>query len=167
MLPQIGIPALWDIFNQDCLEPTLGVEMVLNGGMENGNPPTNTANNNATTWEQSGVQKHSGSYSLHVVTGAGGGAGWILTGGASKVAGKKYKLSFWYWLVSGNLQVQFLKGDGSASIIIGSYSTTGSWQYAELIAIETVNGTYVAYPFGPAAAEFYIDDVSTKELIQK
>ena len=146
-----------------------GSELISNGGMEEGDPPTGwSALSTPEIFERSAVQKHSGSYSAHIVdsTASYGAFQQLLV---NKVAGKTYKLCFWYYIVSGTMAAYFYRGDGGGLIAYQLYTTTGSWQYAELIGIETVTGNSGGPRFLNAsnsiAAEFFIDDVSIKEMI--
>jgi hypothetical protein len=139
-------------------QPSNGPELVTNGGMETGNPPTGwSAAFTPETFEQSGVQKHSGSYSAHIIdsTPSYGGFSQPL----SIITGKTYKFSFWYYLVNGTLRVQ---PDTDAHI----YTTTGSWIYGEFTrtCIGADPNIYFINNSGSVAAEFYIDDVSVQEI---
>jgi hypothetical protein len=145
-----------------------GVELVSNGGMESGNPPTgNTVIGTPAIFEQSGVQKHSGSYSCHINDSTPTNNGGFYNR-ANTTAGKTYKHSFWYWIVSGSINAGVMLGDGSQWIKQTRLTTTGSWQYYEEFVIQTITGTYGSgyqnYS-NSVAAEYYIDDVSVQEVI--
>ena len=144
-----------------------GVELVTNGGMENGAPPTGwTALNTPETFEQSGVRKHSGSYSAHIIDSTPGYRGFAQ--GYTSITGKIYKISFWYYLVSGSLRSTIIKGDNSGFNYNSDLTTNGAWTYFELIYTETAGGALAKWQFKNSstavAAEFYIDDVSVQEV---
>ena len=157
---------IWDMSVQN-----LGPTLVTNGGMETGDPPTWWGSvNTPETFERSGVQKHSGSYSCHVVDNPASWAGLVnSTTSAMRYAGKRYKVSFWYYLVSGSLSFIQKNGGGSADIINTTLTTTGSWQYYEGVFTETttgqsVNNHWFVNSSNSVAAEFYIDDVAIQEV---
>ena len=133
-----------------------GPELVTNGGMEDGDPPTGWSTYaSPATFEQSATQKHNGSYAAHIVDSTTGTKGIVQA--LTLVSGHIYKASFWYYIVSGALINQINNADVT-------YSTTGSWQYAERVV--TYNSGYSNIYFlnaGGATTEFYIDDVSVKE----
>jgi hypothetical protein len=141
-----------------------GVELVSNGGMESGNPPTGwSIYHTPTTWEQSGVQKHTGSYSSHVITSAvpyQGFQQYVL------VLSKTYKLSYWYYLVSGSIDAYWRLGDGSGWAQVDTVSAVGAWTYIERIVhqLAGASGELDFINSGSVAAEFYIDDVSVQEV---
>lgn len=146
-----------------------GVEKITNGGMESGDPPTGwIAFNTPETFEQSGVQKHSGNYSVHLVDSVASNEGFRQYS-ISFVSGKTYKLSFWYLLVSGTLNVQCFDGNGATRILYSNYTTTGSWLYAEVSLTSTHTGSNAFIQFlneSPSVpAEFYIDDISIQEVV--
>lgn len=170
---QLGIPVAFDIKCEDKNEPTLGLELVSNGGMESGNPPTGwSVINSPDTFEQSGVKKHGGSYSAHVIDSSSPSYRGMASPAMSRIAGKKYKLSFWYYLADGGIEVDIRTGDNSdylTTLSISSPATT--WALYEYIFTETNTGSTGYLWFrnisGILPAEFYIDDVSVKELIQQ
>ena len=150
-----------------------GVELVSNGGMESGNPPTGwAALNTPEVFEQSGVQKHGGSYSAHVNDSTPSYGGFQNQGFAiPTTAGHQYKLSFWYYITSGSFGTALY--DGTWVLMGGppTLTTIGSWQYMEVIltAINTGAGGNGQMIFtnssNSVAAEFYIDDVSVQEVV--
>ena len=150
-----------DVSVQEVLEFLTNGDMELNGNWVSYNAPYAPEVN-----ERSGVQKHGGSYSRHVVDSTPGWGGIEQT--IPKVAGKTYTFSFWYYIVSGGLYAGMISGDNATWLSLIPYSTTGSWQYAEVIVEETVTGALGGPIFqngsSTAAAEFYIDDVSVQEI---
>ena len=154
-----------EIFIKDCSK-----NLIQNGGMEVGNPPTGTSpHNSPEILERSGIDKHSGSYSLHIVDSVPSSAGSFLYDLVnSKIIGRTYKFSYWYKIVSGSIQMQFLKGDGSSAIIFANHFDIGNWNYGELVGVEGgAGGPYyglVCNLSGIAPAEFYIDDISVCEM---
>ena len=122
-------------------------EIRLRGGVLDASP---------ATFEQSATQKHNGSYAAHIVDSTTGQRGIVQA--LTLVSGHIYKASFWYYIVSGALINQINNADVT-------YSTTGSWQYAERVV--TYNSGYNNIYFlnaGGATTEFYIDDVSVQEV---
>ncbi len=144
---------------------TLGSELVTNGGMETGNPPTSwSATETPETFERSAVQKHSGTYSARVVESTGSYGGFCQP--ISKVAGRLYEASFWYYLVSGAMIGSIQNGYGNDNLSAVYPSTIGSWTEIHYTATEILTGAigdirFQAFP----NAEFYIDDVSTKQVL--
>ena len=142
-------------------------EIVYNGGMEVGTPPTGwIADSSPEVFERSAVRKHSGSYSLHVVDSTPSLAGAYQWGGFT--VGKSYKLSFWYYLVSG-----VIYSYSDSGLAIKTYNTTGSWQYDErtwVATLDPIDGhegyerPFIGNHSNSVAAEFYIDDVSIMQL---
>jgi hypothetical protein len=142
----------------DTLSTNLGPNLVTNGEMEDGEPPTGWgALTSPTAFERSGTQKYSGSYSAHVVS-QGGYRGFLQN--ISFVSGKTYKISYWYYLVSGALDV----ATDVAPWLDTGLSTTGSWQYVEHILTVTTESVLNFFS-NNTAAEFYIDDVSVQEIL--
>lgn len=144
---------------------TLGSELVLNPGMENGTPPTNwNAVNAPDTFERSGVQKHSGNYSSHVIELHSAYAGFR-SDNFSTTAKALYKILGEYFLVSGVIFCGYFGGDSNTRYI-PSCSITGSWQHLEEIFNDPVGGAgaFIQYYSNGFAAEFYGDDVSWKRI---
>jgi hypothetical protein len=143
---------------------TLGSELVTNGDMETGNPPTGfTAWSAPATFEQSSTQKHGGSYSAHII---GTDSRGFYSRNGLKIYRNNYKLSFWYYIISGGLRGIILKSDGTSHLVEIHYSTSGSWQNAEIIATETAASD--TYDFGfqtYGSSEFYIDDLSLRQIL--
>src|SRR3990170_185356 len=77
-----------------------GTELVTNGEMEDGDPPTGwSANNNPETFERSGVQKHGGSYSAHIVDSTPSYGGFYRAGISWPYGTGLYlRFSFWDYL---------------------------------------------------------------------
>lgn len=147
-----------------------GPELIVNGTMEAGDPPTGwTANGTPETFEQSGTQKHGGSYSAHIIDSTASYGGFISNSGGSRVVNNTYKYSFWYFLVSGVLEYDLYNGNFGSALVALAYSTIGSWQQVEGTFIETATGTDGMLIFknnsNSVATEFYIDDVSLVEVI--
>lgn len=148
-----------------------GVELVTNGGMESGDPPTGwSATGTPETFEQSGVQKHGGSYSAHIVDSIpsyGGLRGLVFP----TVTGKKYKICGWAYIVAALEGCEFfwVHGDNSFANDISVDTTAGLWLYRESIVTETAGGAGAYIGFRNAGniqtAEFYIDDVSIQEVV--
>jgi len=140
------------------------VELVSNGGMESGNPPTGwSVSGSPDIFERSGTQKNNGTYSAHIVETSATYSGFEQR--HSETAGKQYKLSYWYYLASGRLLVSMM--DGTNGVIMhNTHTTNGSWQYSETIYTQTKTGSLAGIIFRSdgVSAEFYIDDVSVQEV---
>ena len=118
-------------------------------------PPTGwLSDSSPTAVDRSSVQAKTGTYSAHL----SGPYLARLYRALSVTAGRTYKLSYWYFLVSGRLYVQ-----GGDVPYAAEHTTLGSWQYAEGVAGDA-NG-YVGFYASGGAAEFYIDDVQLREVL--
>ncbi len=143
-----------------------GQEIIANGIMEIGNPPTGwDPINTPETFEQSTLHTHSGSYSLHLVDTVGDNAS--AQQALSKTAGRQYALSVWYYLISGQFKVAVQNGNGSGNIFDTTYDTIESLQHITATLTETITGNtgmiYLSAPIG-VPSEFYVDDVSLIRL---
>jgi hypothetical protein len=151
------------------MEVLSGIELVTNGGMEDGDPPTGwSVKLNPETFERSGTQKHGGNYSLHLVE-SNGSYGYVYQSFGSRLLGKTIKVSFWYNLVSGTVGAQIYDASIPLNLVDIPFSTPGSWQYVELVY--TVTGLpdmdlYILFGGAAGNYEFYIDDVSVQEMVQ-
>ena len=150
---------IWDMSVQN-----LGPNVVSNGGMEDGDPPTGWGTfMTPEVFERSAVQKHSGNYSLHIndSTPSYGGVDNEIV---EILNGKTIKKSFWYYIVSGAIVNRMYDGSGQRDWT--PLLTTGSWQYFEIIIPNIVNNFEHGIINGSntVAAEFYIDDVSIQEV---
>jgi hypothetical protein len=140
-------------------------EIVANGGMEIGDPPTGwIAWAAPNSFERSSDQAHSGTYSCRIQTSNGspdyrGTAQYL-----SKVSGEGYSLTFWYYITTGSFQYKLMNGNASDVLVLGIVSTTGIWTEVTLPSVvETITGTtgYVSFLGEPfTSCDFYIDDVS-------
>ena len=143
----------------------LAPELVTNGDCELDDSSWVTINTPAVQ-ERSGVQKHGGSYSRHVVDSTPSAGG--ITQTVSKEAGKTYRFSFWYYIVSGTLYVGITNGNKSGALFGNFYTDTGSWQYITTNVVETITGSTgwinIQNPSGSTPAEFYVDDISLREV---
>lgn len=161
----IGSPKS-DIILSPC---AFGPELISNGGMEIGNPPTNTYVIDAPdTFERSGVQKHSGSYSCHVADPAIKYCGFYLSEATNvKTAGYRYQLSFWVYVLSGRITVDMLNGNFSEVLDTKILTSAPSWQFVELRGTEDVTGNTILRATNDSPTEvpdFYVDDVSMKQM---
>jgi hypothetical protein len=137
-------------------------DLIYNGGMEDGNPPTYWSMwGSPPTFERSNAQKHSGDYSTHIIA-DGSNQGFSASQNRhNQSAGIIYKQSVWFYMVSGQIQSRWNTGGGAGADIF-THTTTGSWQYWSRW-YEEIDGGDEAYPAfysNGGAAEFYIDDVS-------
>jgi len=137
-----------------------GPNLVSNGTMETGSPPTGwTIENTPSTFERSGVQKHSLNYSAHVID-PGTWGGFYQS--VAMVNGKTYTLSYSYYIVSGGIAVQTT----ATYEVNNSHTTIGSWQDVETEFLCTGSDTIKFINISNSTpAEFYIDDVSIEEVL--
>jgi hypothetical protein len=136
----------------------LGSELINNGGMENGNPPTGWISvMSPETFERSAAQKHGGNYSAHIVdsTPSYGGMIQLLIINSSSL----YKISGWFYVVSGTARLQL--GD----CITGPSITGASWNYVEYATLGNGGVLYCINNSASNPAEFYVDDVSIREIL--
>ncbi len=152
----------------DTLSTNLGPNLVTNGGMEAGNPPTGWAPwGTPETFERSTVRKYGGSYSCHVIDSTasyGGFYGYPVN--IPVITGRIYKVSFRYYIESGVLNPTFY--DGSTYDQTHTYSATGSWLLGEIYFTSTNTGDgclIFANNSNTVPAEFYIDDISIQEVL--
>jgi hypothetical protein len=144
-----------------------GQNLVTNGGMETGDPPTEwNPGDTPETFEQSGVQKHSGSYSAHLVDSTPSYAYFYQQIAIAPL--KKIKLSFWYYQVSGNSQTWVLTPGFIESLYSFGFNVDGAWTYHEAIFATSTTVPNIKILFrnlsAAASAEFYIDDVRIEEI---
>ena len=149
--------------------PIFGPELVTNGGMEDGDPPTGWITvESPDNFEQSITQVHSGIYSCRYKSSSSSWADFHQA--VDLPIYKPVRLSFWYYLVSGQLTVKQTDNNGSAILYNQTFTNTGEWTYV----IASYTSTYPINPepgvdalisFGrDGAFEIYIDDVSIKEI---
>jgi hypothetical protein len=137
--------------------------LVTNGGMEDGNPPTGWTILGDGTFEQSDVEKHNGTYSVHINTDIN--EGFYQTNDYTQQTGMVYWQSFWYYIVSGQIRSRWQVGSGAGAEEF-IHSVTGSWQYWSRYYTEIDGGddAYTQFTSYAASAEFYIDDISVKRI---
>jgi len=142
-----------------------GDELVTNGDMELDDNWADTST--PETNEQSTVDKHSGSYSRHIVDSTPNYAG-VQSDAFTTVAGITYKISVWYKNIgTAAIRLSWLSGD--ASLYSNTINLTAdSWTQYTTYYTETTGGSGARVNFINASnsnpAEFYIDDVSIKEV---
>lgn len=142
---------------------TLGTEMLVNGDMELNSNWTAFGQEGADVSERSTTQVHGGTYSWHINVDAA-------TEGMSSddfniEAGKTYWVTFWYYIVSGGFSIApyngYYGGTNNNSL------PTGEWTYNQYKLTGTSTGAdkLLTYSTGGAGAEYYLDDISVKELL--
>ena len=138
-------------------------EVIINGDMELGSPPTNWQSYNSPgTFERSGFRFHSSDYSAHILTEVTG-SGFQYGSTWSQRTGILYIQSFWFWIVEGTLTSVWTNGD-TTDIDSIEHTITGSWQYWSRNYTEASGGSLANVIFSSTnGGEFYIDDVSVKE----
>jgi len=148
----------------------LGRELIKNGDMEIDGYWSIRGRSETKKIERSAVEKHSGNYSMHVI-GYLDGDGFS-GGSISFDTGKKYKISFWYKVISGQLRCFVKHGDNNNNSLLldRTFTPTSGWQYYEEYVTETNGGGNGSIWFVTRynkSAEFYIDDVSVKQSSTK
>jgi hypothetical protein len=137
-----------------------GTELVTNGGMESSDPPTGWSQlNSPDTFERSGVQKHSGDYSLHIIklTGVQAGA----TQNLSFTIGRTYRVSLWYYLATDSMLCAINQGDGTLDY--NWFSEQETWVHFSK-DITSTGSDGIIYLVTGGDDEFYVDDVSVREI---
>jgi len=147
--------------------PPTATELMTNGTFEAGDPPTGwSVQGTPTIFERSSAQAHLGTYSAHVVNDVANYSGFLQNYWVS--AGKKYKRSFWYYIVSGHILANiYPAGGGDPIVSVNLSSPIGQWTYREDVYTATATGnTWEGWlNDGSGSDEFYIDDDSVKEFI--
>lgn len=148
------------------LGPTLGPELITNEGFETGDPPSNwVAYNNLETFERSTTQKYGGTYSGHGIDSSASYGGFDQT--ISVTTGKTYRVSFWYYMVSGSVDA-FWNNVEEENPFVVNLTITGSWQYYETEQVcpngDCENSINFNNNSNSVTTEFYIDDVSVREV---
>lgn len=160
----IGMKINWSECTTECeaiyIGSLYGPELIINGDLEldsnwsdYGTPTTN---------ERSAVQKQSGSYSRHVV--CDGASEGIISDYFSVVAGVNYRIQVWVYVVSGSVSITRTHARLDWTTLVSS--GTGSWQLLETTMVASATGgeqIRIRSAFG--AAEFYVDDVSIREIL--
>jgi hypothetical protein len=143
-----------------------GVELVSNGGMETGNPPTGWLLYATETQASDAVVYHGGAKSCKVTLNAAGTTGgpWkVITG---LTVGKKYKVAAWFRGVDiavGTFNVLF--SDLNLSIAVSN----GSWTYLEGTTIATATSHEIYCINGGSTIAnankiFNVDDIFIQEI---
>lgn len=147
---------------------TLGVDLLANGDMELAFTGSNEwlGRFGATVTRSTGEQVHGGTYSAKTVT-AGGGTGITHANGISVVADSTYWLEGYYYVVSGNANIQiFLSGAGGAGNIVTS--VYDAWTYFKVSATATSSDymNVIGDEYGGGGnTTFYLDDVTIKRRL--
>ena len=136
---------------------TIGTgQLVSNGGMTDGNPPTGWISyGSPDTFEQSNAAAIGGppsgyTQTAHVISLSSAYKGFYQT--LTFVPDVLDTLSFWYYLVSGQLNIQCGGVDIDA--------TTGSWQYVQINQPSRSGEVNIMIRSNNIAAEFYVTGVS-------
>jgi hypothetical protein len=143
------------------------IEFIINGGMELdsnwnnfGSPLTN---------ERSSTFAYSDVYSRRVV-GNSTNYGRICSPTFTTVTGKQYRMTAWVYVVSltaTNVGINCRSGDGATFLGGASTTTIGSWVRLARDVTESTGGgsaAVVAVQTGAGDSEFYVDDVSVREI---
>jgi len=145
-LSELGFPELE-------MAESFDTEKVTNGGMENGDPPSNwTTYGTPPTFERSNAQAHEGTYSLHVITTSENHGGKQTL---SLIPGKIYEITAWVYVVSGGARL-WLSGTPG----IDWTTSTGQWVKLYGTRVAPAPDSQVRILSYTGASEFYVDDVS-------
>jgi len=156
-----GLVGHWSLGDEDEI---LGADSEDNGGFELDHGGWNNTGSPSTS-ERTTSDKKSGSYSWHLVGASHGDGFWSGTDWNITTA-KRYRLNFWYKVVSGTMRVIVKHGNQTYSLYIDDFLPTGSWTEFSVILQDTEGGASGSIWFvcQGAGAEFYVDDVSFKEV---
>jgi len=151
------------------LDLSLGAtEYVTNGDMELDSNWSDV--NSPETNERSSTSPHGGTYCRHVIDSTPSYGG-IRNTAFTSITGKTYRITCWYKLVSGILRVVWTRGVDGSGINLVSMGPAPAWSYFTYDYKETSGGTNASIVFinnsNSVASEFYIDDVSVKEIYYK
>ena len=142
---------------------TYGPELINNGTMETGNPPTGWTNaGGSIVFEQTNALAHSGTYCMHLSAADGGISDGAYTAlNAATTVGASYTMSAWYQLRRGS--IYFTSNFGLAST---TFTTTGTtWTLYTKDYVGTGTGTYfILQDTNQQASEWYLDDVSIRRV---
>mgnify|MGYP001170007987 CR=1 FL=1 len=147
--------------------PRIGsTELVTNGGMETGNPPTGWSRFNATgTLAQDAVTFHGGANSMKITLNGSGGEEACIRDISGLTVGNTYQISAWFY--GEDLAAEhFWLGFGSEKTL--DYSN-GAWVNVMFnnVAVADTLSVYAGVHATNAANAgkiFYVDDVSLKEV---
>lgn len=153
--------------NRSFTLPGIGsTELVSNGGMEVGNPPTGWSKFNGTgTFAQDAVTFHSGTKSIKITLNGSGGEEACLQDVSGLTVGNTYQVSAWFY--GQDLAAEhFWLGFGSEKTL--DYSN-GAWvnvmfNYAAIADTLSVYAGVHATSAANAGKIFYVDDISLKEV---
>lgn len=140
-----------------------GEELVTNGDMELNSNWGNSGT--PTTNARSSDQAHGGTYSWHVAC-DGSNEGTINTAAFSVTSGVTYHITAWVYLVSGRAYMHRNVGRLNFSVQLTT-TTTGTWQLltVDIEASSTGLETLKFLSVNAGGDEFYVDDVSVKEVL--
>lgn len=139
----------------------MSVNLITNGSFEEGNPPTDWIDLDLATLERSSVQKYSGSYSMHIITGETDPA--LVAQVITVVPNKKYRFRYRIYVVAGSV------GHGGAFGIGIDEERTEEWIQEELRG--SVSGTGMLVGFGNTGGvgetsnEIYVDDAELTGIV--
>jgi hypothetical protein len=141
--------------------PTMiGGELLTNGNMETGSPPTGWANSGGTPTADASC--HSGTQALKFVTTSNND--FVLNGFAS-VVGHWYLVKGWVKCSAGYYRVvSYNKSPTWAVLDYGVVGTSATYVPFWFITKATLTTTYVGFEECGAASTIYLDDVSVIEL---
>ena len=148
-----------EIFIKDCSR-----NLIQNGGMEIGNPPTGwMVTGSPTTYERSNAWAKSGIYSAHVADSIPSYGGFYQN--IILRVGRTYKISGWVNVISGTMKVQ-VYDDVLGAIVYQDFVPGISYLNLSFICPSgiTVDSLYFTNLGNSVAAEFYVDDVFVQEV---
>lgn len=145
---------------------TTGSELVTNGNME---ADANWVDYQVpTTQSQSGVQKHGGSYSRYLESGASGNGIKLHDDDNFTVTnGKRYLYDWWVYPDTSTSHDWEVKDGGGGSLVYATHTglSQGSWNNVKKYLIEDTGGAFGNVVMaGKFDNDYYFDDVSYKEI---
>ena len=139
-----------------------GEELAVNGTMEADSNWNDRLLEGGDVQERSSTRAHAGTYSRHVNVDAANEGTQSDAWSSHVVAGRTYYIEAYVWIESG--EVYMLDAGGNCDFQ-EELATTGSWQKMSATATAASNGAeYVKFVAKGAAAEFYVDSVTVKEV---
>jgi hypothetical protein len=138
-----------------------GENIVENGDMELDSDWEDFGFEGGETNERSNVQKYRGTYSRHIIANESGeGAS---SQNFSVVAGKKYRIEGYFYVVSGAANMR--RNAARLDFTIPT-TKTGEWEYLSVETTATITGAEkVRIETKDAGAEFYADEISVREIL--
>lgn len=140
--------------------PTLGTEIVTNGDMETGSPPTGWNQTNATLTAD--ADAHAGSKSLKVEATANNGEGRQVP---ATVVGAWYQITVWAKAsVDSTFRINVLETSGYSSVVGTGNQTVTDWTEFTYTFMAVTATSYIQFLIPTSGHSAYFDDVSLKRI---